>query len=184
MERYLEQLIDDFHKIRSKVNTVADHWTSVDVDDEGELEDISYVEKYIYGEEFPISTIIGIGLEYLPSRDKLTEEQAARLEQELEALLEHFNFYLDFPESLPAHDRYKFILGIWNDKHVPMPFGESHIEFCSYDEEKCPFPGHCNSCSQWSAQMKEEEEKQGSRPVEKWEDDMIDDILSEPDDDY
>jgi hypothetical protein len=160
MQRYIEQLIDDLHKATWGMKPPHEIWeeSEADPDDELELEDMSYVEKYLYGDAIPISGITGIAQEQLPPAERLSEEQQALLAVELEKLLQYFHFYLDFPKDYPAHLRYEFIRKFWEEKHVPLSFGENHIEFCDYDVEHCPFPGYCNSCKEVEEQMKFDEE--------------------------
>jgi len=161
MQRYIEQLIEDIHKATWKLNPPHELWqkAEADPDSELELEDMSYLEKYIYGEEEPISVITGINLEQLPPVEKLTQEQQALLAAELERLLQYFRFCLDFPDNYPAHLRYAFIRKFWKEKHVALSFGESYIEFCNYEEEYCPFPGYCNTCQEIADQIKFDKEQ-------------------------
>ena len=149
MERYLEQLIEDLHQATQKLDPPS--WEEADKDDELELYDISQVEKYVYGDATPISEITGIGHEQLPPVEKLTHDQQALLSAELEKLLYYFHFQLYFPDNFPAHSRYAFILKFWEEKHVAVSVGTTHIEFCDYDEDECPFPGYCSNCKDVSA---------------------------------
>lgn len=162
MKHYLEQLIDDIHKATLQVIPPHPLWleSGADPDDEVELEDMSYVEKYLYGEEKPISTITGIHAVVLPPSERLTEEQQAMLAVELEKLLQLFHFHLDFPEAYPANMRYRFIRDIWTKSFVPISVGENHIGFCNYEEENCPFPGYCTTCQDIAADMKQDEPDQ------------------------
>ena len=159
MQRYIEQLIEDIHKATWNLKPPHKLWeeSGADPDDELELEDISYVEQYIEGETQAIGKITGIEPEQLPPAEKLTTEQRALLTIELEKLLQNYNFILDFPENYPAHLRYSFIRDFWNEEHVPLSFGQSHIEFCGYEEENCPFPGYCDTCKEIAEQMKFDE---------------------------
>ena len=161
MERYLVQLIDDLHKATWGMKPPHEIWekSEADPDDELELEDMSYVEKYLYGDEIPISEITGIALEQLPPVEKLNKEQHADLAVELENLLQYFHFYLDFPKDYPVQLRYTFIRKFWEEKHVALSFGENHIEFCDYNEEHCPFMGYCNTCKEVAEQMKFDEDQ-------------------------
>jgi len=160
MEQYIEQLIDDIHKATWNIRPPHEIWalSEADPNDEVELEDMSFVEKNLYGKKKRISKITGIDSELLPPASKLTTEQQARLATELEKMLQLFHFTLGFPENYPADLRYPFILKIWEEKHVPLSFGDDHIEFCDMKEEECPFPGYCNTCKEVAAQMKFDEE--------------------------
>lgn len=168
MQRYIEQLIEDIHKATWNMKPPHELWeeSEADPDDELELEDMSYLEKYIYGDEVPISVITEIHHEQLPPAEKLTQELQALLAVELEKLLQYFHFHLDFPDDYPSHLRYAFIRKFWEEKHVALSFGENHIEFCDYEEEHCPFPGYCNTCKEVAGQMKfdEEQARRASQP--------------------
>lgn len=146
MNRYIKQLIEDFHRQRQVVRPPGKIWDSVDLNDSGEEEDMSYAEEFIYGTELPLNVITGIEQEMLPPHDKLDHEQAALLASEIELLLHHFNLCPDFPQTFPHHLRYPLLRKLWEQKFVPVTFGTVHIEFCEYDDSACPFPGHCTSC--------------------------------------
>ncbi len=150
MQRYIEQLISDLCQARSKMIPPHKIWmeSESDPDDELELEDMSHVEKFIYGEKNPISEITGIATELFPPEEKLDQGQQALLASEMEELLIFFHFYLDFPKNYPPHLRYAFIRKLWDEEHVALSFGENHIEFCDYNQEQCPFPGFCNICEE------------------------------------
>ncbi|HKJ42972.1 MAG TPA: hypothetical protein VKA27_12840, partial [Sunxiuqinia sp.] len=136
MQHYISQLIDDIRQAIWNLRPPHELWeeSKADPDDELELEDMSFVEQYIEGEKQPIADITGIAPEQLPPPEKLTAEQQGLLASELEKLLQYFHFVLDFPEKFPPHLRYSFILDFWNEEHVPLSFGENHIEFCDYEE--------------------------------------------------
>jgi len=153
MQHYVEQLIEDLHRATWNIKKPHEIWEDVDPNNEVELEDISYVEEYFYGKQIKISDITGIERKLLPVPKKLTIEQRALLAVELEKLLQVFHFYLDFPETYPDEQRYRFIRDFWKEKRVALSFGESHIEFCDYDETHCPFYGYCTTCKEIQADM-------------------------------
>ncbi len=179
METYLTQLIDDIRRATWNLNPPHPLWaeSKADPDDELELEDMSFIEQYVEGEELPIAEITGLAQEQLPPPERLNEQQQALLAGELENLLDVFHFKLDFPESFPANLRYPFIRNFWAESHVPMSFGNTHIGFCDYEEKDCPFPGYCSTCKEIEAEMKFDEET-GS-PAEDWDFD-VDDLLISP----
>ena len=123
---------------------------------------MSFVEKYLYGDKEPISSITGIATVLLPPADKLTICQQSLLADELEKLLQYFHFHLDFPQNYPAHLKYPFIRDFWSEEQVVMSFGENQIEFCDYVEAYCPFPGYCATCKEIADQMKFDEEQSGN----------------------
>lgn len=143
MENYIRQLIEDIRATRLEIVQQNELKSTTDPEDEIALGDFSLVEKYIYGERIPIEVITGIEANLLPPADKLTHDQMAVLAEELEKLLEVKHFALVFPESLPLHIRYPLIRKFWNEMHVEMTSGTSHIEFCRYEPDNCPYPDYC-----------------------------------------
>jgi len=157
MQRFINQLIEDIHEVTPNTNPAIELKDCLAHDDDTFFEHIENVEKFLYGEGEYISTITGIDFNFLPPPEKLTSEQQALLATELENLLQHFHFHLDFPQKLPYNLRYPFIRKFWKEKHVALSFGTSHIEFCDYEVENCPFPGYCKTCEEIAAQMKFDE---------------------------
>ncbi len=160
MEHYINQLIGDIHKVTLNLRSSQQLGEESGADPGNELEpdDITDVEQYFEGEIQPISRITSIAAELLPPPEKLTEQQLSMLADELENLLLNFHFVLEFPENYPAHLRYPFIRDFWNEEEVALSFGRNHIEFCDYDEEKCPFPGYCTMCRDIDKQLNRDDE--------------------------
>ena len=152
MKLYLTQLIEDLHETAQKANPSGKTEEETVHDDETFLKHIEDVENYLHGGQLPISEITGILPEQLPPPRKLSESQRAQLSVELENFLAHFHFALDFPQNYPSHLRYAFIKNFWTEKHSPMRFGTSHIEFCEYEKAHCPFPGYCNTCDEFETE--------------------------------
>ena len=177
MQRYIEQLVEDLHRATWNIKKPHEIWEDVDLNNEAELEDISYVEEYVYGKKKNISDIIGIKRKLLPAPKMLTTEQRALLSVELEKLLQVFHFFLDFPETYPHELRYRFIRDFWKEKRVGLSFGECHIEFCDYDESHCPFDGYCTTCKEIRVEM---EHDKGNNDDDKFDIDVRD-LLPRPD---
>jgi hypothetical protein len=102
---------------------------------------------------YKLSKIVGIDTAMLPADDLLSDEQTGLLAPKMEALLNAYNFYPDFPQNtgngVPPRLRYRAMRSHWESEQTIMSFGESHLEFYSYDEKDCPFPGYCNTCSSY-----------------------------------
>ena len=158
MKKYLEQLLEELNKATQKLSPPHEIWqaSGADPDDEIELEDMSFVEEFMYGVKKPIGQITGILPEQLPTAEALTHDQQAMLSVKLEEFLDFFNFKLEFPQDFPNHQRYVFIRKFWESERVPVSFGTTHIEFCDYDEENCPFPGYCKTCSEFNQEPESE----------------------------
>lgn len=149
MERYIQQLIEDLRLLISKMKTPEETEIKSVHDDESFRKHIEDVENYLHGEQIPVSTITGILKEQLPPPEKLNKQQKKKLATEMEIFLRYLHFELDFPRKYPVHLRYSFIRNFWDEKHAPMSYGTTHIEFCDYNKENCPFTGYCKTCEDW-----------------------------------
>lgn len=175
MQKYVQQLLIDIQQACLEVGPPHSLWeaSEADPDNELELEDMSFVEQYIYGNPEPIGKITSVPPETLPPTEKLTESQREILAIALTQLLDHCHFQLEFPDSYPMELRYAFIRDFWNTEQVLLSYGTNHIEFCDYDDENCPFPGYCKSCAEVEAQMKADQIHEGNLP-EDWHFDVND----------
>jgi hypothetical protein len=151
IQKYVEQLAADIKDAAAGKAAPASkknkrRFSEKDIDDH-----FAEVEAYLHGPTFKLSGIVGIDRAMLPSDDVISDDQADLLADAMVTLLNAHNFYPDFPQNngleLPPRLRYKALRGVWDSEQVPVSAGEIHLEFCSYEEENCPFPGYCTSCS-------------------------------------
>ena len=154
MDNYIKQLIIEFHKAREIVKPPHELWNDIDMDDEGEIEDLSFIEEYYYAKRYKISKITGINTEKLPPDEKLNDNQISLLTKEMIELLNHYHLYPDFPEGVPDRLKYKELRKKWDTEKPALSFGEAHIEFCEYEKENCPFPGYCDTCDEFEEEIK------------------------------
>ena len=151
IQKYIEQLLADLQKAAENAAN-PDPLKNKMVSSAQDFQNhIAQVEEYLHGPMYRLSDIVGIDAAMLPADDLLSDEQTALLATEMESLLNAFNYYPDFPQNtgkeVPPRLRYRAMRSRWESEQTIMSFGESHLEFCSYDEEACPFPGYCNTCS-------------------------------------
>jgi len=111
-------------------------------------------KNYLYGNPATLEQITNIPTNALPHPSFLTNEQKEELGRVMERLLNACGFIPDFPGSLPAYKRYKFLRAIWNTSHVYLGSGPVYIDMCEFDVNKCPFPDHCNMCEKIKEQEK------------------------------
>lgn len=151
MERYVSQFIEDLHEVTFKMNPPLGPWGKTEVGENNmpEQEDM-YCDGYELDKRQPISTATGIDTELLPPGLKLSIEQQALLAFELEDFLKYFTIYLNFPAIYPAHLRYSFIRNLWEERYECYVDGKTHIEFCDYSGNNCPFPGYCSICDDYN----------------------------------
>lgn len=148
MEHYVAQLIDDLHQVTSKMKPPLGPWEKAE--DEGKNNPEQEDDDNNLERRQPISTATGIDTELLPLEEKLSIEQQALLAFELEDFLKYFKIYLNFPAIYPAHLRYSFIRNLWKERYESYIGGKTHIEFCDYSGNNCPFPGYCRICEDYS----------------------------------
>lgn len=173
MKPYLRQLISCIREARTYIiQPDIDLWESVDINNEAEVEDIAYIEES-EGTPEPITVITGIETDWLPMDETLTFKEKMLLVHELEALLIHYNLYPDFPEGYPDDKKYRHLRNIWDDEHVLISFGESHIDMCDFDSKTCPFIGYCNTCEEIAKEIRE-------GPKVKGDDDSLNGLLDFP----
>ena len=138
MHRYIEQLIEDMKDIIDSVekkDSVIDHDAANHFDD---------VEKFIDGPFYPLGEILGMEKVALPPIEKLNREQIHEIYPVLLDLLEAYNFIPEFPRNVDIALKYHLIREKWDEEFVHIESGVSHIEFCNYDSENCPFGKQCD----------------------------------------
>jgi len=136
-------------QMRKAAQNLPDPEETTDFDSNGlpdEIKMFTGVERYIHGRARPISEITGIRTDSFPQLKKLNDAQAAFLQDEMMKLLRAYHFYPDFPKQLPDHIRYTLLRKHWSEKMVYTGEGHSHIEFCSYLPDECPFPDNFCGC--------------------------------------
>ncbi len=149
MDKYISQLVRDIEQlIHKKPSIISDIWDGKDLKRKAEVDDLSSVEEYLYGQKHELQYIVGIKKELLPPSERLSELQIAKLLPMLESLLENHNFELSYPTKLDSRTKYELLYKEWSKKHVKVNYGSVGIEFCYYNEEECPLPGKCKACEE------------------------------------
>lgn len=151
LDNYVVQLAE---QMRHSANNLPDPdeasgFNSANLPDEIKM--FAGVERYIHGTARPISEITGISSTSLPQLKKLNDAQVTFLHNEMIKLLRAYHFYPDFPKHLPDHIRYSLLREHWNEEMVYTGEGHSHIEFCTYTPDSCPFPGEFCGCKNFSS---------------------------------
>lgn len=145
MEKYFDQLIEDFREIRSKPIPRDDLSKQQEFMDEY-CEDPGYDEECIHGEQRPLEEIVGIPKANIPPHECLNKEAFDRLVPEMILLLNHFNIYPEFPEGVPNDMKYFHLREKWDRKCVFLAADNEYISFCEHDLETCPFEDYCDDC--------------------------------------
>ncbi|MBU0764183.1 MAG: hypothetical protein KJ607_05045 [Bacteroidetes bacterium] len=168
MDNYLNQLIAQLHEAAANAPAIKEAGNASDPDDgdddiDNDIQaDFHYIDQVLYGEERPLSEILGIQSEYLPDDSKLTDEQVSLVAKEAEALWKAYHYIPVFPEGLPYRLRYRVMRESWDSPQVFFEYGSLEIEFCDYEQERCPFPGYCDICEELMNDTGNNEESQAA----------------------
>lgn len=146
MEQYILQLVEDFREAAKKAPGQDELLDIAGIDLPDELKDFADVELYLNGPRQKLSVILGIEKAALPPPEKLSDSQTIFLCDEMIRLLNAYHFFADFPRGLPVAIKYRLLLEKWESEQVLIGTGESHLEFCHYEPEECPFPGEYCEC--------------------------------------
>jgi hypothetical protein len=146
MERYIEQLIDDFRLSAKKVPSIQEIYKPHEIDENGVADHIATVERYLHGPIQKLSEIVGIEKEALPPAKKLSEEQTQRLFKELEELLATYCFELDLPKKLQVKLKYGLLREDFEEGLIFMGQEGTTLDFCSGDPDECRLPEGFCSC--------------------------------------
>lgn len=134
MERYIVQLVEDLRKAALNPPQAPE----LDIP-EGK-EHLRDVYEWEHAEEKPMHEWFGISTDIFPNEQKLTEKQVILLVEELINLWEVYHFLPELPEKLPVRLKYKLMTGYLDEPVKWISEGMTHIEFCHYDPDECPFP--------------------------------------------
>lgn len=141
MNTYIHQLIELLDEAISRS-------PQKEKDEEFEDQEVDqfFAHEFLQGKAEKISQVIGIEKYNFPKADKLSAEQTATLLVSIEQLLKAYNWEFMFPEKVTDKVKYQFIIDNWDAEHVHCQQGIVQIETCKFDEQHCPFPGHCQVC--------------------------------------
>lgn len=116
------------------------------------------VECYLHGKAKKLSYIVSIPKETLPSAGQLSGHQLTFLYHEMTQLLSAYGFFFDFPENLPIEEKYKVLRDQWDRELVYTGSGESYLEFCNYEPDRCPFPEEYCWCKKYHTEGEEDDD--------------------------
>lgn len=134
MQRYLDQLIADMkHEAKNLPQKPC-------YDIPPEAEGIEYVIEWENAIAKPMHEWTGIAKDRFPPSEKLTDQQLVAMVDEILKLWEAYNFYADLPANLPARIAYKVLVDSFDKPVSWISEGRTHIEFCDYEPDNCPFP--------------------------------------------
>lgn len=163
MDSYVSYLIEDLREAAKTEIINSELWDSVELENEGEVEDMAHIEKCFYSNYRLLAEILEIEKVQLPPPEMLRPDQMALLVTEMLSLLKANNFETDFPEGLSSATQYCLLYDSWDDEHTQVGAGVVTIEFCTYDEEISPSPEELCFCRKFRLETEEEERQYPER---------------------
>lgn len=140
MNSYIRQLIEQIEESTKKAsNNLGEEAEELEIDG-------LFATEFLQGKPKRISKVVGIDKCQFPPKDRLDSSQTKELLQAIETLLRAYNWEFMFPEDVSNSVKYQFVIDHWDSKHVHCQQGVVQIETCKFDENDCPFPGHCKVC--------------------------------------
>ncbi|RVU24612.1 hypothetical protein EOJ36_06265 [Sandaracinomonas limnophila] len=140
MENYIKHLTDDLKAAQrlGKQNIRQSFTSFEDYIDDIETYTCNYKNMFIF-------ELIGIGNEWFPESNLLSESQMKVINNAFEKCLYSWNIILDIPKSFPTDKKYKLIVSTLGMRVNILQFGFLHLDFCEQDVENCPLgPTHCS----------------------------------------
>lgn len=92
--------------------------------------------------------LFGLSKEAFPPVTQLSPSELTVLTYKMQRLLTSWHFYMDFPNLLPDVEKYKIMVNHWANSVRLAVSGESHIEICFSNTDKCPYSGYCSICDE------------------------------------
>lgn len=156
MQRYIEQLIDDFKEAQNHVPPDPKLGT------ENSYEE--FEEKMFAIETAPDVTakaLFGISYEEIPPAEKLSKNQMRQIMEAMIEMLTAFNFYIELPQNVPLQLQYKLLRDFFSEDIHYMPGFTHHLDFC---DGWCPDCEILEYCDVWQdswtmEEIKAEQEK-------------------------
>jgi hypothetical protein len=140
IQSYVDYLLEDMKQAEGKLDDPATLTEEPDLS-----EHFMEMEKMVH--EDPLNTfgkICGLSKEQFPPLDQLSKKQIHIIMRAFHQLLSSWNLAIVVPKKLPDSEQYKLIYQLLDQKVHIIKWGTSHIEFCSYEEETCPFGKYCD----------------------------------------
>jgi hypothetical protein len=134
MELYVTQLIEDLEAAQQPVEPY--------VPGEEQLMEglFDEVEDYVSGEKHvKICELIGFLPEQFPPSNRLNTNQLKRVFFALDQLLDSYNIDTNLPNKLPIKRKYELVTNELTEEVFASKHGFTHLEYCNYDVETCPF---------------------------------------------
>ena len=160
MQNYISQLLSDLENAKKNIPPPVDY-KLLYPDHPAFSYGLEYIVEWEMAPDSSMDDLFGIKAEQLPPDDKLSEGQAEQLVQAILELWGTFNIGADIPnEDIPALLIYKVLRNRWETGTARyMSEGMTHLEFCHYVPEECPWGMEFCQCKEFANESTEEEDE-------------------------
>jgi len=144
MQAYIDQLLADLRERHDKQPPPVDyrllHPQYADVPEE-----LRYVVEWENAPEQTFEELFGISAEAFPPAEQLSETQMEAIVEGVLSLWKGWRMYATVPEKAPIASLYRVLTNYWREETICyVSEGDTHLEFCEYDTENCPWgSAHC-----------------------------------------
>lgn len=154
MEQYLNQLLEDLAEAQNIEISYPDY-KALYPDHPAASYGFDHIIGWELAPETPMAKVFGIANEAFPPEDRLTEQQARRLNEAILACWAAHQIFADLPEEVPSQRVvYRELRKAWHHKGIKLiKEGQTHLEFCHYEVESCPWGEdycRCNDFEDWT----------------------------------
>jgi hypothetical protein len=141
IQRYLELLVEEIDE-KMEIPSPARIGNS---DCEDFFFEPDELDELMECQGIPLTNYSKILKESLPPPEKLNPEQAGILVDKITALLDNWNFHLEYPVSTPVKEKYRLIYENWEEFEIPKGGWHFHQDFCSGSCEECEVKEYCDT---------------------------------------
>lgn len=161
MQNYISQLLSDLDAAKKNVPAPIDY-ALLYPDHPAFSYGLDYIVEWEMAPDYPMDDLFGIKAEQLPVDDKLSDKQVEDLVEGILDLWATFNIVADIPDdAIPPRLVYKALKNRWEKGTTRyMSEGTTHVEFCHYEPEECPWGMEFCSCKEFANETIETSEKE------------------------
>ena len=160
IQSYVNYLLEDIKQAEGNVDELNfERKTEADI-----MEHIMEMERLVLEEPLnTIGEICGLTTEQFPPVEQLSKMQVKKIVKAFHQLIRTWNIDVVIPKKYPAEGRYKMMIPLLDRKTHILKNGITHIEFCEYEPEECPFGTYCDCKELFGDRIKPAVDKQSGK---------------------
>ncbi len=164
MQTYIDQLLEDLQEA-AKTRIEAPNYKVLYPDHpSNDYEGLEDILAFECAPRNSFSSVFDIQSEVFPPFEKLTDQQAEDICEAIMNLWSVNNLQIDLPSdtNIPIKNLYNELITYWKEQGIqilPGSDGTVHMDFCTYEEESCPWGSENCTCEAQFRKEYEEREK-------------------------